>query len=68
MDAWVTAQTVAGQGKCLLCAKLMQRQEEIRSRVQYLAAKRGISADELWSQILKGEAKKLDLDEIAEAD
>lgn len=68
VDAWVTAQTVAGQGKSLLCAKLMQRQEEIRSRVQYLAAKRGISADELWSQILKGEAKKLDLDEIAEAD
>jgi len=64
VDAWITAQTVAGQGKSLLCAKLMQRQGEIRSRVEYLAAKRGVTADELWTQVLKGNAKKLEAEEI----
>lgn len=65
IDAWATAQTIAGQGKLLLCERLMQRQEGIRSRIEYLATKRGVTIDELWMQVLKGEAKKLEAEEIA---
>lgn len=57
IDAWITAQSVASQGRSLLCAKLMQRLPEIRSRVEYLAKKRCMSADDLWIQILEGAAK-----------
>jgi len=32
----------------------------IKDRVAYLAAKRNISPDEMWRQILKGEAVRLD--------
>ncbi len=60
IDSWINARTIASQANSLLCAKLMQRQVEIRDRVNYLANKRGISADELWAQILNGEAQKED--------
>ena len=61
VDSWINARTIASQANSLLCAKLMQRQAEIRDRISYLAIKRGISADELWTQILNGEAEKEDL-------
>jgi hypothetical protein len=44
----------------------MQRQAEIRDRVEYLAKKRAISAEELWTQILSGTAQKKSLAEEAE--
>lgn len=58
VDSWINARTIASQANSLLCAKLMQRQVEIRDRVTYLAAKRGISAEDLWTQILSGEAEE----------
>lgn len=58
VDSWINARTIASQANSLLCAKLMQRQAEIRDRVTYLAAKRGISAEDLWTQILSGEAEE----------
>ncbi|MGB8691706.1 MAG: hypothetical protein WCD53_30890 [Microcoleus sp.] len=58
VDSWINARTIASQANSLLCAKLMQRQAEIRDRIQYLATKRGISAEDLWSQILSGEAER----------
>ncbi len=60
VDSWINARTIASQANSLLCAKLMQRQAEIRDRINYLANKRGIPADELWTQILNGEAQKED--------
>lgn len=59
VDAWINARTTAVQANSLLCAKLMQRQAEIKERVCYLAQKREISADELWRQILNGDAEKI---------
>lgn len=58
VDSWINARTIASQANSLLCAKLMQRQVEIRDRVTYLATKRGISAEDLWTQILSGEAEE----------
>lgn len=57
VDAWINARTMAAQANSLLCAKLMQRQVEIRDRIAYLARKKGISSDELWDLILSGEIK-----------
>ena len=65
-DAWINNRTTAIQANSLLCAKLMQRQTEIRDRVAYLAKKRAISAEELWVQILSGTAQKKSLVEEAE--
>lgn len=58
VDSWINARTTASQANSLLCAKLMARQTEIRDRVEYLAKKRAISAEELWTQILSGEAEE----------
>jgi hypothetical protein len=40
----------------------MQRQAEIRDRVEYLAEKRNISTKEMWTQILNGTAQRKSLD------
>ena len=58
VDSWINARTMASQASLLLCEKLMQNQIEIRNQVACLANKRGISANELWNQILSGEAEK----------
>ncbi|MEM6403226.1 MAG: hypothetical protein AAF757_23855 [Cyanobacteria bacterium P01_D01_bin.116] len=39
---------------------------ELERLVEYLASKRGIGADELWIQILKGEFEDLKPEEIKE--
>jgi len=59
VDAWVNARTASTQANSLLCAKLQERETRIKDRVAYLAQKRGITADEMWVQILKGEAEDL---------
>lgn len=59
VDAWINARTASTQANSLLCAKLQEREERIRQRVAYLAKKRGVSAEEMWLQILKGEAEDL---------
>ena len=66
VDAWINNRTTATQANSLLCAKLMQRQAEIRDRVEYLAKKRAIPAEELGTQILSGTAQKKSLAEEAE--
>lgn len=58
VDSWINNRTTAIQANSLLCAKLMQRQPEIKERVSYLAKKRDISADELWQQILSGDVER----------
>ncbi|MFB2970348.1 hypothetical protein ACE1CD_15350 [Aerosakkonema sp. BLCC-F183] len=54
--AWLGRKSLATQATNLICEGLDTRLEEIRSQVSYLAAKRGISTDELWSQIISGDA------------
>ncbi|MGB3693323.1 MAG: hypothetical protein WBG70_23815 [Spirulinaceae cyanobacterium] len=66
IDSWINNRTKATQGQSLLCAKLQERESRINDRIKYLAQKRGISANELWVQILKGDAQKLSADEIDE--
>jgi hypothetical protein len=67
VDAWINNRTTATQANSLLCAKLMQRQTEIRDRVEYLAEKRSISTKEMWAQILDGTAQRKSSDEDGEA-
>ena len=64
VDAWVNARTASTQANNLLCAKLQEREDRIKERVAYLAKKRGITLDEMWMQILKGEAQDISPDEI----
>ncbi|MBD2156251.1 hypothetical protein [Leptolyngbya sp. FACHB-16] len=66
VDSVINARTVAQQATSLLCAKLQEREERIKKRVQYLAVKRGVSFEEMWLQILKGEYRKLTAEEMAE--
>lgn len=68
VDAWINARTTSNQATSLLCAKLQEREDRIRERVTYLAKKRGISSDEMWVQILKGEAEELTPSEIQSFD
>jgi hypothetical protein len=66
IDAWINARTASTQANSLLCAKLQEREARIKERVAYLARKRGITAEEMWIQILKGEAEDLNPGEIVE--
>jgi len=67
VDSWIRDNTKATQASSLLCSKLAEREGHIRERINYLAKKRGITPDELWLQILKGNARKIDADEISDS-
>ena len=60
VDSTINARTPAQQAHSLLCARLQGQQGDIRERVEYLAKKRGITFDEVWEQILKGDFEKID--------
>ena len=66
IDAWINARTASAQANSLLCAKLQEREARIKDRVAYLARKRGITADEMWVLISKGEAEDLGPGEIVD--
>jgi len=57
IDSWINSRTQGVQGTSLLCAKLQEREQKIKDRIKYLAEKRGIESEELWNQILNGEAE-----------
>ena len=65
VDSWIRDTTKSQQASSLLCSKLQEREERIKERIEYLAKKRGITSDELWVQILKGNARKIDAEEIS---
>jgi hypothetical protein len=65
VDSWIRDTTKSQQASSLLCSKLQEREQRIKERIEYLAKKRGITSDELWINILKGTAKKIDADEIS---
>ena len=56
IDSWVVGKTKASQAASLLCAKLQEREERIKERLEYLAKKRGMTSDELWKEILEDKA------------
>lgn len=66
IDSAVNGRSEPVQAASLLCAKLHEREATIRKRVRYLAAKRNISFEEMWLQILKGEYEKLSQQEIGD--
>lgn len=68
IDSVINGRSEAQQAASLLCAKLQERQEKIKERVRYLAAKRGISFEEMWLRILKGNYRKLTEEELRELD
>lgn len=59
IDAAINARTPGQQAASLLCSKLQEREQKIRDRVQYLADKRGITFDEMWQAIARGEYKQI---------
>lgn len=66
VDSAINGRTEAQQSASLLCSKLQEREDKIKARVQYLAAKRGISFEEMWLLMLKGAYKKMTPQEIEE--
>lgn len=64
VDAAINDRTEASQATSLLYAKLQEREVKIIQRVKYLAAKRGISFEAMWLQILKGKYKKITKEEL----
>jgi hypothetical protein len=66
IDSWINNRTMATQGQSLLCTKLQEREPRIKERVAYFARKRGISTDEMWSQILAGKAERITQSELME--
>lgn len=53
--AWLGRRSLAQQATNLICEGLDAQLEEMRSQIQYLSSKRGISAEQLWNEILSGE-------------
>lgn len=66
LDAWINNRSIPIQAQSLLCAKLQEREPTIDKRMNYIAQKRGISADELRTQILSGKATQPSRDESEE--
>jgi len=66
VDAAVNGRSEAQQATSLLCAKLQEREERVKARIRYLAAKRGVTFEAMWLQIIKGEYRKLSAAELAD--
>jgi hypothetical protein len=58
VDAWINNRSKAVQAQSLLCAKLQERETSIDKRLAYIAQKRGISPEELRTQIITGKAQQ----------
>jgi hypothetical protein len=65
--AFVADRTRSVQANFLLCEKLREEEPKVRESIAYLAKKRGVEPEKLWNQILKGEAKKISPEEIAQS-
>lgn len=63
IEAFLKNNTVAGEAKSLICARLMQRKDYREEMLDWVARKRGVTRQELIDAILAGEAGKLDKSE-----
>jgi hypothetical protein len=52
VDSNINNRSKAQQASSLLCAKLQEREEKIKQRVEYLANKNDLTFDEQWKQLL----------------
>lgn len=59
IGSWLNRKNKVQHGQTLLVAKLQEEEARIKEQVEYLAKKRGISAEELWFDILTGKAAQL---------
>lgn len=59
IGSWLNRKNKVQHGQTLLVAKLQEEEAKIKEQVEYLAKKRGISAEELWFDILTGKAVQL---------
>lgn len=67
-DAFLANNSLASQGKSLLQSYLAQKESKIKERILYLAKKRNISPEEMWSQIQANTAVQLNHEEQSEMD
>jgi len=65
-DATINGRSLAVQASSLLCAKIQEREERIRKRVEYLARKRGIPYDECWKLCVTGKLTQVTPEEWSE--
>ncbi len=63
VDARINDKTISAQAANLLCVRLMQREQQIRDRVAYLARKRGLAYETMWDDLLTGDYTKLSPEE-----
>jgi len=68
VDATIRGVSVPQQAASLLCAKLQERATLITARLKYLAAKRGVTSEALWLEILKGNYQELTDEEMQAID
>lgn len=68
LDSAINGRSEPMQAQSLLCAKLQEREERINERVRYLAAKRGISFEEMRSRILDGKYAKENLENDSDSE
>lgn len=66
IEAFLKNNTIAGEAKSLICARLMQRKEYREEMLDWVARKRGVTRQELIDAILAGEAEKLSSSELAQ--
>lgn len=59
VDAWINNRSKVAQGQNLLCTQLEEREPKIRERVAYLAQKRNITPEEMWTLIVTGKATRM---------
>jgi len=65
-DSFLANNSLASQGKSLLQSYLGQKEAKIKDRVSYLAKKRNISFEDMWSQIQTGTAQQMTREELAD--
>ena len=58
-EAWLKKGTLSSQATSILRTALNQRRAATDAKLEYLAAKRGISLEEFQEQILRGNAEHL---------
>lgn len=66
VEAYLKGRTVSSEGASLLCHALMRREEYRNQMVEYCARKRGITPEQMWQEILTGEAKPMTPDQFKE--
>jgi len=65
VERFLKDSSIAQEATSLLRAKLMEREPFRKKLVKELAAKRGLTYEEMWSDILTGKAQSLNGEEVS---